>query len=56
VANNITKIRRSKSQTLSFTEIQGKQIGIKPNIYILKILLRFVSKLELFESATIIIV
>jgi hypothetical protein len=41
---------------LSFNKIQGKQIGIKPSIYIFKVWLRFVSKLELIESATVILV
>jgi hypothetical protein len=37
---NVTMFRRSKSQILSFTKIQGKQIGIKPSIYIFEDLIK----------------
>jgi hypothetical protein len=37
MGNDVIMFRKSKSQILSFNKIQGKQIGIKPSIYIFKV-------------------
>jgi hypothetical protein len=34
MGNDVIMSGKFKSQILSFTELQAKQIGIKPNIYI----------------------